>query len=97
MYWAVAPVVLATPLSKPIFYDMQHSNNAARIRLWRSLKVGMDDAIERRLLDIPFRSSFKSDPENHHGDYIFKKDPTVATAEFAQEHRCATLITARCF
>lgn len=56
------------------------------------LEGRMDDAIERRLLDIPFRSSFKSDPENHHGDYIFKKDMTVATAEFAQEHRCALFV-----
>ncbi len=46
-------MALATPLSKPIFYDMQHSNNAARIRLWRSLKVGMDDAIERRVVAYP--------------------------------------------
>jgi len=53
MYWTISPVVLATPLSKPIFYDMQHSNNAARIRLWRSLKVGMDDAIERRVVAYP--------------------------------------------
>ena len=35
------------------FYDMQHSNNAARIRLWRSLKTGMDDAIERRVVAYP--------------------------------------------
>ena len=53
MYWTIAPVALATPLSKPIFYDMQHSNNAARIRLWRSLKTGMDDAIERRVVAYP--------------------------------------------
>ena len=53
MYWTIAPVALATPLSKPIFYDMQHSNNAARIRLWRSLKSGMDDAIERRVVAYP--------------------------------------------
>ena len=53
MYWTIAPVALATPLSKPVFYDMQHSNNAARIRLWRSLKTGMDDAIERRVVAYP--------------------------------------------
>ena len=44
---------LATTLSKPIFYDMKHSNNAARIRLWRELKPGMDDAIERRVVAYP--------------------------------------------
>ena len=32
---------------------MKHSNNAARIRLWRELKPGMDDAIERRVVAYP--------------------------------------------
>ena len=49
----------------------------------------MDDAIERRLLDVPFRSSFKSDPENHHGDFVFLKDTSLVTESFAEEHRCA--------
>lgn len=32
---------------KCLFVDMKHSNNAARIRLWRDMKPGMADAIER--------------------------------------------------
>eukprot|EP00933_Yihiella_yeosuensis_P043799 TRINITY_DN38773_c0_g1_i1.p1 TRINITY_DN38773_c0_g1~~TRINITY_DN38773_c0_g1_i1.p1 ORF type:complete len:297 (-),score=58.88 TRINITY_DN38773_c0_g1_i1:129-1019(-) len=39
--------------SKPIFFDMVHSNNAARIRLWLRLKEGVGDAIERRVVTYP--------------------------------------------
>lgn len=34
----------------PIFFDMKHSNNSARIRLWVALKEGMRDKIESRML-----------------------------------------------
>jgi len=34
----------------PIFFDMKHSNNSARIRLWVALKEGMKDKIESRVL-----------------------------------------------
>eukprot|EP00420_Gonyaulax_spinifera_P034744 CAMPEP_0197880678 /NCGR_PEP_ID=MMETSP1439-20131203/8398_1 /TAXON_ID=66791 /ORGANISM="Gonyaulax spinifera, Strain CCMP409" /LENGTH=344 /DNA_ID=CAMNT_0043500241 /DNA_START=33 /DNA_END=1067 /DNA_ORIENTATION=+ len=34
---------------KPIFFDMVHSNNAARIRIWMRLK-GLQDVIERRVV-----------------------------------------------
>eukprot|EP00941_MAST-03F_sp_MAST-3F-sp1_P004549 g4549.t1 len=39
----------------PIFYDMLHSNNAARIRLWMQLKRdgGMDEEIETRMITYP--------------------------------------------
>ena len=36
--------------SKPIFYDMLHSNNAARIRLWISLKGDMRERIDTRTI-----------------------------------------------
>ena len=39
--------------SHPVFFDMKHSNNAARIRLWRALKEGMTDEIERRVVSYP--------------------------------------------
>ena len=39
--------------SRPVFFDMKHSNNAARIRLWRALKEGMTDEIERRVVSYP--------------------------------------------
>lgn len=38
-----------TPSRKCIFYDMVHSNNAARIRLWLKLK-GMEHVVETKLL-----------------------------------------------
>jgi len=40
---------------KPIFFDMVHSNNAARVRLWMALKRdgGMDDEIETRVIKYP--------------------------------------------
>ena len=64
MYWTIAPVALATPLSKPIFYDMQHSNNAARIRLWMQLKRpgGMEDAIATKMIQYPDLQSAEVDP-----------------------------------
>lgn len=39
-----------TGKQRPIFFDMKHSNNGARIRLWIALKEGMSEKIESRLL-----------------------------------------------
>jgi len=41
--------------SRPIFFDMVHSNNAARVRLWMQLKKpgGMEEAIETRTVAYP--------------------------------------------
>ena len=41
--------------SKPVFFDMVHSNNAARVRLWMQLKKpgGMEEAIESRIVKYP--------------------------------------------
>jgi len=49
----------------------------------------MDDAIERRLMDVPFRSTFKTNPKEAYGDYIFEKDESFISREFPKEHRCA--------
>lgn len=43
----------SSALEKPIFFDMKHSNNAARIRLWMALKDGVKDKIERRVVTYP--------------------------------------------
>ena len=43
---------LQSTLAKPIFFDMLHSNNAARVRLWLQLK-GMTDTIETRMVTYP--------------------------------------------
>ena len=37
---------------KPIFYDMLHSNNAARIRLWIDLSSA-ENSVERRVIEYP--------------------------------------------
>lgn len=42
-----------TGKQRPIFFDMKHSNNAARIRLWVALKEGMNEKIESRMLTYP--------------------------------------------
>mmetsp|Transcript_5730 Transcript_5730/g.11258 ORF Transcript_5730/g.11258 Transcript_5730/m.11258 type:complete len:604 (+) Transcript_5730:71-1882(+) len=41
--------------SKPTFFDMVHSNNAARVRLWMQLKKpgGMEEVIESRIVRYP--------------------------------------------
>jgi glutathione S-transferase len=41
------------PSGKPVFYDMAHSNNAARIRLWRLLKGGMTEELDRCVVAYP--------------------------------------------
>ena len=46
-------MALATPLSKPIFTTCSTATTDARVRLWRTLKTGMDDAIERRVVAYP--------------------------------------------
>lgn len=38
---------------KAVFYDMIHSNNGARIRLWLNLKQGLEAEIETRMLTYP--------------------------------------------
>ena len=51
----LASTPLDKVLEKPIFFDMCHSNNAARVRLWMALKRpgGMGHAIESRMLTYP--------------------------------------------
>ena len=43
------------PEAKPVFFDMVHSNNAARVRLWMALKKpgGMAEAIDVRMVTYP--------------------------------------------
>jgi glutathione S-transferase len=43
--------LLAAPL--PTFFDMKHSNNAARIRIWMALKDGMTSEIGRHVVTYP--------------------------------------------
>jgi len=44
---------MADKHEKPIFFDMVHSNNACRIRLWLALKSGAGDLIETRMVKYP--------------------------------------------
>lgn len=39
-----------TQLERPVFYDMKHSNNGARIRLWIKYKKGASDVIDTKVL-----------------------------------------------
>ena len=43
------------PEAKAVFFDMLHSNNAARVRLWMALKRpgGMADAIDVKMVTYP--------------------------------------------
>eukprot|EP00931_Biecheleriopsis_adriatica_P001314 TRINITY_DN10163_c0_g1_i1.p1 TRINITY_DN10163_c0_g1~~TRINITY_DN10163_c0_g1_i1.p1 ORF type:complete len:287 (+),score=49.01 TRINITY_DN10163_c0_g1_i1:146-1006(+) len=40
-------------LQRPIFFDMVHSNNAARIRLWMALKEGVQEQIDTKMITYP--------------------------------------------
>lgn len=46
-------VQVVTGAKKPVFYDMKHSANAARIRLWFMLKDGVRGYIETRMMTPP--------------------------------------------
>lgn len=56
-------------------------------RLKLSGKV--DNALNRRLCDIPFRSTFTNNPEDYGGDYVFKADKYYKTQEFKETYRYA--------
>ena len=43
----------------------------------------------RRLIDIPFRSTFTKNPEDYAGDHIFKGNDNVKSNAFQQEHKSA--------
>ena len=49
----------------------------------------MNEAIERRLVDVPFPTSFVDNPDDYMGDHVFKKDTSFIDPMFAEEHRCA--------
>ena len=53
----------------------------------------VDDAVVRRLIDIPFRSVFTSKPEDYFGEYVFKKDDYYKSTEFQTKFRCVMFKT----
>lgn len=48
----------------------------------------VDDAVVRRLIDIPFRSVFTANPKDYFGEYVFKKDLYYKSNEFQNEFKC---------
>jgi len=53
----------------------------------------VDDAVVRRLIDIPFRSVFTSKPDEYFGEYVFKKDDYYKSSEFQTKFRCVLFKT----
>lgn len=51
-------------------------------------KIGgkIDNSISRRLIDMPFHSTFTNKPEECYGDYVFKSDAFFKTHEFQQKY-----------
>jgi phage/plasmid-associated DNA primase len=49
----------------------------------------IDDAVVRRLIDIPFRSTFTKNPDDYAGDHVFQGNDTVKTYIFQQDHKSA--------
>lgn len=49
----------------------------------------VDDAVVRRLIDVPFRSVFTSKPDEYYGEYVFKSDATYKTNEFQNTFKFA--------
>lgn len=48
----------------------------------------VDDAVVRRLIDIPFRSVFTADPTEYFGDYVFEKNEFYKSVEFQTKFKC---------
>ena len=49
----------------------------------------MDNSVARRLIDMPFRSTFVSNTSEHEGDYIYKGNNEVSTDEFRDKYKYA--------
>jgi len=49
----------------------------------------MDNSVARRLIDMPFRSTFVNNPADHEGDYIYKGNNEVSTKEFRDKYKYA--------
>jgi phage/plasmid-associated DNA primase len=49
----------------------------------------IDNATIRRLIDVPFRSTFTKDADDCCGDYIYEGDDYLKTNEFKQKYKCA--------
>lgn len=57
----------------------------------KKLKVDgrIDDAVSRRIIDIPFRSTFTTNPDDFNGDYVFKANPYFKSQEFKETYKYA--------
>jgi len=53
----------------------------------------VDDAVVRRLIDIPFRSVFTSKPDDYFGEYVFMKNEYYKSTEFQVKFRCVLFKT----
>ena len=53
----------------------------------------VDDAVVRRLVDIPFRSIFTSKPDEYFGEFVFKKNDYYKSSEFQTRFRCVLFKT----
>jgi len=53
----------------------------------------VDDAVVRRLIDIPFRSVFTSNPDEYFGEFVFKKNEHYKSTEFQNKMRCVLFRT----
>ena len=49
----------------------------------------MDNSVARRLIDMPFRSTFVNNPTDHDGEYIYKGNNDVSTREFRDKYKYA--------
>mmetsp|Transcript_52099 Transcript_52099/g.111512 ORF Transcript_52099/g.111512 Transcript_52099/m.111512 type:complete len:295 (+) Transcript_52099:73-957(+) len=77
-FWAphaASRAFAAASAKRPIFFDMIHSNNAARIRIWTKLK-GLTDEIDCRMVTYPDLQSEEFKKVNP-----LKKVPAFITAD----------------
>ena len=70
---------------KHVFYDMVHSNNAARIRLWLALKEGAAEHVETCATLNPSRTAGPGRPRPA-APPSAARGPRVAITVFSHDH-----------
>ena len=83
---------------KEVNARLNHSNNTKTqlsgthiLECNKKPEIGgkIDDSVIRRIIDVPFRSTFTNNSNSYFGDYIFKADSFYKTDEFKQKYKFA--------
>ena len=57
-----------------------------------NLNGRVDNSIQRRLIDVPFRSTFVTNKDDCLGDHVYDADSYYKTNEFKEDYKCALFV-----